>query len=287
MKTLSIVIVGRNDGYGDEGLTPYNSYAADTFCFRMKRTVKYNTQMLLDRGVKLQYVIVDWSPIDGKTLDQDTYIKELIETTGDVIKHVVVHPYVVAQRGWNPKNFYEYYAKNVGIRNADGDYVLITNPDNLFTEELCDSIVSVLRREVKNEYYRPYSRKDVRKDIDNNLEVVGEGLSFPKNGLLIDQIMGSPAAGDFLMASKNIIVEKSQGYDETESTHNNKQQTTLDSCIILNLYQSGVFPICLSGSLLHLDHAKPHPKDYIPIKSYHNIDNWGMLEVEVRSYKKP
>jgi len=278
MKSLSIIVAGRNDGYGDTGLTPYNSYAVDTYCFRMKTTILHNIRLLKQRKVDVQYVIVDWSPIDGKTLDQDPYIKELIEIFGSSIKHVVVHPDSVSERGWNSGNFYEYYAKNIGIRNADGDYVIITNPDNLFSEELCDSIAFTMRGEAKNEYYRPYSRKDVRRDLDNNIEILAEGLSF------LDA-PGTAASGDFVMALKSILIEKGQGYDETESTHENKQQTTLDGSFLINLYLAGVHPVCLAGSVLHLDHAKPHLKDYIAMRSYQNNKNWGMLKVEIRYYK--
>ena len=42
MTKLSVVVTGRDDGYGDELLTPYNSFTPDTFCFRMKRTIENN-----------------------------------------------------------------------------------------------------------------------------------------------------------------------------------------------------------------------------------------------------
>lgn len=281
MKNLSVIVAGRNDGYGDNFLTPYNSYTPDTYCFRMKRTVEHNINLLSKRGVDIQYVIVDWCPLENRTLDQDTYIKQLLETFGDKIKHIVVHGEEVKRKGWNPKNFYEYYAKNVGIRNADGEYVIITNPDDLFSEELCDSIAKVLNQEgdSKKEYYRQYSRKD----IDNGLNLLAEGLSFPKNGIFVDEVIGTPAAGDFLMSTKQVIVEYGQGFDESFTTDGNKQQTSLDGSILLNLYAAGVIPVCLNGSVLHLDHAKPHAKDFVGIKQYSNHMDWGMLAVELKN----
>lgn len=280
MKSLSIVIVGRNDGYGDDKLTPYNAYTPDTFCFRLKRTAEHNIRSLTSRGIDLQYIIVDWCPLSEKTLYQDKYVDELLKTYGKNIKYLIVHGDVVKNRGWNPKNFYEYYAKNVGIRNSDSDYIIVTNPDDLFSDELCDDIFSVLCGDFKNEYYRPFSRKDV----DNELKLLAEGFSFPKTGLFVDEVLGTPAAGDFLMATKEIFIKFAQGFDESFNTDPNKQQTSLDGNIVLNLYNADIKPICLKGSVLHLDHAKPHQKDYIPMKTYSNVHNWGMLEVEIKTF---
>ena len=77
-----------------------------------------------------------------------------------------ITPEIVENRGWNPKNFYEYYAKNVGIRNSDGEFVLITNPDDLLNDELVESISKALDEDDGKNYYRPYSRIDV----DNELQ---------------------------------------------------------------------------------------------------------------------
>lgn len=279
MKKLSIILAARNDGYGDIGLTPYKAYTKDTFCFRMKRTTEHNISLLSKYGIIPQYVIVDWCPLNNKTLDQDQYIKQLFENVGDKIKYLIVKDKTVEKKGWNPKNFYEYYAKNVGIRNADGDYILTTNPDDLFSEELCESIAKVLSDEKKKEYYRPFSRKDV----DNELNFLAEGISFPKNNIFVDEVLGTPASGDFLMASKEVIVDCGQGFDESFNTDKEKQQTSLDGSMILNLYKAGVVPVCLNGSVLHLDHAKPNARDFIGMKEYSNRPDWGLLEVESRN----
>ena len=38
---------------------------------------------------------------------------------------------------------------------------------------------------------------------DRNLKFIEEeGLSFPKNGNIFDEVMGTPAAGDFLLSRK-------------------------------------------------------------------------------------
>ena len=275
---LSIVIAGRDDGYGDEGLSPYDKNTPDTFCFRMKRTVESNLKKLKKHKISTQYVIVDWSPINDKTLDKNEYMSETVKD--ERVKHIIVSPKVVKNRGWNPKNFYEFYAKNVGIRNSDGEYILITNPDDLLNDELVESMSKALHEDDGKSYYRPYSRIDV----NNNLEFLAEGVTFLKNGNPYDEIMGTPAAGDFILTTKDNFINKSKGFDESRDTNENKQQTRMDGNIVINMYQNGLIPQELKGSVLHLDHAKPHEKD-LDIEpytmGYKNIENWGLLDVEI------
>ena len=274
MIKLSVVITGRDDGYGDELLTPYNALTPDTFCFRMKRTIQNNLSLLESKNIDVQYVVVDWSPINEKTLDKNEYTK--IALQNKKVKHVIVPPESVSERGWNSKNFYEYYAKNVGIRNSDGEYILVTNPDILFTDEICNEIADIVNTSNSNNYYRPHSRKDV----DNDLNLLAEGFSFPKTGLFVDEVLGTPASGDFVLTKKENFIDKAMGYNETRNTNANMQQTNLDGGIILNLFKAGIQPTKLNNSILHLDHAKPHQKDYSStMHEYVNPPHWGLLKV--------
>jgi hypothetical protein len=274
MPKLSIVVVGRDDGYGDDTLSPYNASTPDTFCFRMKRTIENNLGLFEKKGVDIEYVVVDWSPLGEKTLDKNEYVRVAFENKK--VKHVIVPPTSVENRGWNPKNFYEYYAKNVGIRNSESEFVLITNPDIVFTQEIVSSISEALTTDDGKSYYRPYSRIDV----SNNLEHLAEGVTFLKNGLFQDEVLGTPAAGDFLLSRKDNFC----GYDERHDTSPTKQQTNMDSNILFTMYHQGVKPVELSGSILHLDHGKPHEKEgAINHQPYENVSDWGMREVVVNA----
>ena len=274
MIDLSIIITGRDDGYGDGMLSPYNEITKDTFCFRMKRTIENNLKLFSNKNINVQYVVVDWSPLNEKTLNKNEYLKEIFYFEN--IKHVIVPGSSIEKRGWNPNNFYEYYAKNVGIRNSDGNYLILTNPDIIFTNELCIEISEAIKSKNEKNYFRPYSRKDV----DNNLLLLQEGLNFPKNKVFLDEVLGGPASGDFVMSTKNNFIEKGMGYDETFSTNPNKQQANLDPNILMNFYKNGINPYMFSSSILHLDHAKPHQREgIINLSGYNNRSDWGMLEV--------
>ena len=281
MKKLSIIIVGRDDGYGDDELSPYKLNVPDSFVFRMKRTMEQNITDLTNHFHidDIEYVVVDWSPIEQKYLHNSNYLQTILSES--FVKNVIVHPHIVEARGWNPNNFYEYYAKNIGLRHAEGDYILVTNPDIIFSDVVCRDIYDAVQGGAVDEYYRPYSRIDT----DNQLNRLGEGLSFPKNGIEVDEIIGTPAAGDFVLTTKNNFINVAGGYDEIQPSHFNNKQGSLDGNLVINLYLSEIKPVCLSGSIMHLDHAKPGFELRHGTRSYSkytNNDNWGRLEVEIK-----
>ena len=90
MYKLSVVVVGRDDGYGDDMLTPYNASTPDTFCFRMKRTIENNLKLFEEKNLEVEYVVVDWSPLDEKTLDKNEYMSIAFKSKN--VKHVMVPP---------------------------------------------------------------------------------------------------------------------------------------------------------------------------------------------------
>ena len=73
--------------------------------------------------------------------DKNEYVRVAFENKK--VKHVIVPPTSVVPEG-GIQNFYEYYAKNVGIRNSEGEFVLITNPDIMFTQEIVSSICEAI-----------------------------------------------------------------------------------------------------------------------------------------------
>ena len=110
---LSIVLAGRNDEYGG------GNYLA-----RMNRC--------LDSIVPLgcEIIFVEWNPPRERPT--------LIEKIG----HKGIHLITVASEvhGWQHgaclMPMFEYRAKNVGIRRAKGDWILVLNSDIVLTEEM-------------------------------------------------------------------------------------------------------------------------------------------------------
>jgi hypothetical protein len=71
------------------------------------------------------------------------------------IHHIYFDKSLLVADGLNPNRYYEYFAKNVGIRHATGKYVLIENSDVINDEELAQSIEKMIKSNLTNVYGRP------------------------------------------------------------------------------------------------------------------------------------
>lgn len=301
MTKLSIVVGGRNDGYGDDKLTPYGIVAPDTFMIRMCRTIKHNLEILAKNGIDASYTVVDWSPLDKLIMEDDDF-KNIHKKYP--VHCIVVDDDLLVSKGYQSKAFHEYYAKNVGIQHANAEYLLITNPDDLLTENLSKDIATVILQKQRGHYWRCHSRFDV----NQQLEILAEGLSFPPAENYEDPLtklecmLGCAASGDFLLATKKDIIAFGKGYDEENLDHRKISQKYssvgsyggshcgMDSEILTNLFFNGISPVKLSGSIMHLDHAKPAREGRLLKTRYENIENWGfsdfyLSETENRVYK--
>lgn len=289
---LSIIYVARDDNYGDDynvvefahndirrtDVNFYNNFIIKyNNIQRIKFTLNHNIN-LLNKYFKNDYeiIFVDWSPISENYLTNNSELCNLLKN--ERIKNIIVGDEIVKDRGLNPKGFYEYFGKNVGIRQSQGKHILISNPDDVITDELMRNIHIKLTSGIKNEYYRCYSRLDV----DHELKIIAEGLSFPKNGNILDEVIGTPASGDFVLTTKEILVNMT-GYCEEYSNGN---QSMLDGKILINLYKKGVVPCQIEGSILHLDHKKHDragkPNDWT--EKYINEKNiWGFNNYNIKN----
>jgi hypothetical protein len=290
MNDLSIVIVGRNDGYGDDKLTPYGIVAPDTFMIRLCRTIRHNLDVLNKQGISARYTVVDWSPIEKLMIDDN----EFNEIHRDLpVDYVVVPNEIIVKKGYQSHAFHEYYAKNVGIIHSNSKYLIVTNPDDLLTEKIAEEISKVVADNLDGMYWRCHSRLDV----NQQLEVLAEGVSFlppeafPGNELAqLEASLGCPAAGDFLLATRETLIKYGKGYDEENPNHRKTSQRYssvgsyggshggMDSEILTNLFFNGIKPVKMEGSIMHLDHAKPNREGGLLKLRYENIINWGFSD---------
>ena len=119
---ISIIICGRNDNYGGH------------FNERLFSTVSYNISELRKRRVSFELIFVEWNP----NRDDPLLSEELAERFPEVRCFVVdglIHHLISENRRIK---VFEYHAKNVGARRARGSWLLLTNPDNYFGDEVLD-----------------------------------------------------------------------------------------------------------------------------------------------------
>lgn len=115
---LSIVVTGRNDGYGGD------------FNQRFFRALRFNHDKLRAAGVEHEVVLVEWAPPADAPLLADLIAAGLPDIAPSVLTSYVVDPRYQHACTLNPQMAYlEYVAKNVGLRRARGRFLLATNTD--------------------------------------------------------------------------------------------------------------------------------------------------------------
>jgi hypothetical protein len=121
---VSFVVAARNDGYGGN------------FLHRMQVFVNALLALWDKEGLNGELVIVEWNPPGDRPRLQDSLVWPERMQPGTV--QIIEVPGEIHHRLPNADriHLFEYTAKNVGIRRAQGQYVLATNPDLLFSEQL-------------------------------------------------------------------------------------------------------------------------------------------------------
>jgi len=153
---VSFVVVGRNDNYGHKFLERFQRFL-DNLIYLCE---KYK--------LPSELIIVEWNPPEeNKKLYGDLKIKE--ERSFVEVRFVEV-PKKIHNSFENSDKFplFEYIGKNAGIRRAKGDFVLVTNPDIIFGEEVIKEIA--MKKLDRSTLYRT-NRYDIQIDIPSNMGV--------------------------------------------------------------------------------------------------------------------
>lgn len=118
---LSVVVVGRNDDYG--------------FDFGKRLQTYIHHMAKLDRLCPdlFELVFVEWNPPADKPLLKDAFDWSGITNCRIVTFSSTLH-HTLANADKKP--LFEFFAKNVGVRRARGEFILVSNPDILFSDEL-------------------------------------------------------------------------------------------------------------------------------------------------------
>jgi hypothetical protein len=123
---LSFVAASRNDDHGGAILR------------RMRMFIQGLDHQAARYGLNAELVLVDWNPPEDKPPLHEVLPKP---SNGShlSIRYVLV-PNEVHRRwpNWEKIPFFQMIAKNTGIRRALGDFVICTNVDLLFSDELCN-----------------------------------------------------------------------------------------------------------------------------------------------------
>ena len=168
---LSVVVVGRNDNYGGD------------FTQRLQNCITWNTKFLEQNKIDTEFILVNWNPVEeNKPLSDEidwpkkrNHVNYRILTVSSDLHKTFINPEI---RDTVP--LFEFIAKNVGIRRATGEYLLLINGDILIHPKIFESINSAFLKE--KTYYR-VDRLDYESTNDLSVENLYEkGFMLFKKG---------------------------------------------------------------------------------------------------------
>ena len=162
---ISLVFVGRNDNYGGD------------FKQRLQVCVNDAFQQLNKRQINAEILFVNYNPIAAGVRIED-FISWPVSTDTVLVKMVSVpsehHQQIISEGTVKNVPVLEYVAKNIGIRRAKGEYLLLMNPDILIPDSIYQYIAA--RKLNRSSFYR-VDRVDYRVELNG----VPSGLNEVKN----------------------------------------------------------------------------------------------------------
>ena len=278
---LSIVVTGRNDGYGGD------------FTARFLRTLRFNHERLREAGVAHEIVLVEWAPPPDRPHLIELIAKALPEVAGSIRTYLVDGRYHTAC-SLNPKlKYLEFLAKNVGIRRSRGQFVLSTNADVYLGRGIVDGVragaftAGTIHRAL---------RIDVRLGTDEShvdwAMLEDERNHHPNRTLRPPLYAGG--SGDFILADRQTF-DALRGFNEIYRV----ARIGIDVTFLVKAYASG-YPIADCGApVYHTNHVGSFQlsKNVVegqaaeaswgtrwPSRSviYENPDSWGLAAAPER-----
>ena len=226
---LSIVMASRNDNHGGD----LNERTQNCISSLSEQAGRF--------GLSVEIVMVEWNPPKDRP-----ELKTVIDGCGLNIRYIIV-PHEIHSRYGQHKRFplYQMIAKNAGIRRARGQFVLATNVDILFSDEIIEYLS---RHDLhKGLLYRAY-----RYDSKPGAKTVDEAKnSLIRINLSYKDELCTNACGDFQLMHKDDWFDL-RGYYEKDlfSIH-------LDSLLEYHAVCNGIQEIVLKPPkvVYHVEHT--------------------------------
>ena len=154
---ISFVVVARNDNYGGD------------FLHRINVFVKVLLTLCEKYKLPSELIIVEWNPPEDRARLKDAISWPDIQRKHCQIRIIEV-PNEIHKKLPNPNKLplFEYIGKNVGVRRGNGEYILSTNPDVIFSEEV---IKFLAERKLSAKCFYRIDRYDVKSPVPFDIPV--------------------------------------------------------------------------------------------------------------------
>ncbi len=264
IKSVSVVVVGRNDNYGGD------------FSKRLQVTLDWNLSHLPNP----ELIYVEWNPLSDRPSDC-TWISERYKNSKCFIVPNEIHK-VIAHDPEKMKVM-EYFAKNLGIRKASSDWIILTNADVLIGPDMIGNIKSLNKDFIYGGHY-----VNILWDGDAIDEYYFKDKKIVKNSFSAYLTFQS-TVGNFILTNKKNWMT-STGYDENL----NKSRAGVDTNGYLQLKKLNLITRII-GHHFHLD----HPESIINVANleshgdrsqmidnrnipYKNREYWGLADYPLK-----
>jgi len=200
---ITIVTSGRDD-----------SHCGD-FIHRLNNMISVLAYGVKTYHINLELIIVEWNPLNKSCLLKSLNIHPELSGRVSIITvpleiHKDIKPTQFDAIKSHEINFFMGIAQNVGIRRAQGKFILTTNADILLNENILSLLGSFHELKTKN-FYRIY-RYDLNKPLSqitlNNFKEVMiecEQSSILRGETVPSNTIHKKAAGDFILAPHEVF----------------------------------------------------------------------------------
>lgn len=223
----------------------------------------------------IELIIVEWNPLGDREP-----LRDVIYQPENYPVRIITVPSDVHNSIGSTYPVLEFYAKNAGARRARGDFVLLTNPDIIFTQEIIDEFA---RRDLDPNYFYRTDRFDFNGDgiedvaldslvdwilpqvfvghiTQNSIsataprppEIALTSLKQLPKSTWNRETVHTNGAGDFVLASRTAFDEVG-GMIETTT-----QRWHIDAYSCVRFYRMGFEPMILTSPMciFHTDHPR-------------------------------
>src|SRR5690606_36152351 len=108
---LSVIFSGRND-----------NYSAD-FKTRVQAALQRNQAEAAARNLDVEWLVAEWNPTN------EDYLGYHLAGVKSYVANPRLHTQVISPSVAEHVSFLQFFAKNIAIRRATGDWILVTNAD--------------------------------------------------------------------------------------------------------------------------------------------------------------
>jgi len=248
---LSFVIAARNDNYGGNFLHRISVFLNAL----LSLWDKYN--------VSAELIIVEWNPPKDKKRLRDvlSWPKYLKPGSVCILEVPAEIHYRLPMSDLMP--MFEYIAKNVGIRRARGQYILATNPDLLYSEELVSFLST---QSLSRDCFYRVDRYDIAESVPIDLSVEEQLRFCAKHLFRVSNINGTFLIRGFQASLRRLLYR----FTELQKARILCHERGIVSLRQLHTNASGDFLLMEKSRWFEI-------KGYPELKSHSFIDGYGCI----------